>query len=208
MRRVLALSLAVAAWVTPAVAEPPPEKGAVVMAGHTAGLVWERAAPKGVVALDVLAVLDGNLLLPDEPPEAFEERRTFVLAVQVRCRLDSRTCALGTWYLRQVRPGSFVYDAVRGEARLRAVLSRKDTLDVAFAVADPVPVPMRPGAGFTPSGEFVVTGGEGVSRAVQGSGNLFGIPGKAVGSVITGVLHNVYLTPPVGPPLDLSKLFR
>lgn len=76
MRRLLALLLAGLA-VTPAhAAEPPPEKGPVILAGHVLGLVFVRPSPEDVIATDILLVQDGNMQLPGEPRPRPAPRRS------------------------------------------------------------------------------------------------------------------------------------
>lgn len=208
MRAALAVPLLVAALAVPSsAAEPPPEKGPMLVVGHVAGVVYERDLGEGVIALDTLLVIDGNVVEQGEQPEAAQQRRTWVGGVEVRCDLAARTCALGDWFLTRVPAGSFVYDAVRGEARLHARIGKKTVLDHYLVATGDRPGVLRPGAGWTPDGtELVVTGGVGVTRAVTATGNLFGEEGDGVGGVISGVVHNVYLDSPVGERIDLSNL--
>ena len=211
MRRHLVPLVLVATLAAPASAarqeEAPPERGPVLVAGHVAGVVYQRTAPEGVIALDTLLVVDGNVMDQGEQPGALEKRRTWVAGVEVRCYLSTRTCELGDWFFRQVPNGSFVYDAVRGEARLNVRLAKKQVLDHYLVVSDPVPVVVRPGAGQTVDGtQLVVTGGEAVAREVSATGTLFGQHGTGGGGIVSGVLHNVYLDSPVGTRVDLSNL--
>ena len=193
-----------------ALAAPPPEKGPMLVVGHLAGAAYERpSGSKDLIVLDAMVVIDGNVVQQGENPDAADERRTWVGGIEFRCRVSTRTCWYEDWFLLQVPVGSFVYDAVRGEARLVARIGPKkhDVIDHYFAVTDAPPNRFTPIAGWTPDGdEMVVTGGVGVARPATVRGNLFGRTGEGLASIVSGVIHNVYMDSPVGTRLDLSKL--
>lgn len=91
MRAAFAAPLLVAALAVPSpAAEPPPEKGPMLVVGHVAGAVYQRDLGEDVIALDTLLVVDGNVVEQGEPPEAAQPRRTWVGGIEVRCHLRHR----------------------------------------------------------------------------------------------------------------------